>query len=450
MKKEHNLLIGSISTSFTKYVATSTAGMIMVSMYILFDTIFIGQSMGHEGLAALNISIPIYNLLFGTGILIGTGSATVISISRGGNKMKDAIRAYEHSFLLGFLIGLAFSIIGSIYLNSIIKFLGSSSNNIGMVNEYLGIIIPFSWSFIMVYNLSAIVRNDNGPRRAMLAMGLGGITNVIFDYILIFPLNMGMKGAAIATVMSSLVSLGTLSWHFLGKHSSYKLKSIKLDRVLSLRIFRIGFPSFIIEVSTGVIIFLFNKELIGILGDLGVSAYSIIANIALMTTSIFTGISQGMQPILSINYGAGKFSRLLKVRRYGIVLSMFIGFITLLLGLLVPEFLISIFTSETGEIVNITKVGIKLYFFAFPIAGVNIIMTSFFQSIEQTKLSTTISLMRGLILSFLCLKVLRTIFGAVGIWVTMPVAEGLTLCLTLLLLYSMDGQFFSLNKIVEV
>lgn len=427
MKNHNDLLDGNVGKLFTKYVLTSTIGMLMVSMYILFDTIFVGQKFGEVGLAALNISIPIYNLLFGIGILIGTGSATLISVNLGRNDKDSANKAFEHAIILGVAIGAVITILGLVFLDNIIILLGASDNNIAFVKEYLTIVFTFSWSFIMTYNLSPIIRSDGGPRRTMIAMGLGGLTNIVFDYIFIFPLNMGMKGAAAATVLSSLVSLLILSWHFIGKHSEFKLKGFKIKLANTVKIFKIGLSSFIVELSSGLLILLFNKELLKIMGDIGVSAYSIIANIALMVTSILTGVSQGMQPLVSINYGADKLDRTYKIRRLGFITAISIGIFFLTIGLLYPTFLISVFTSAKGAIVDITKAGMRIYFIAFPIIGINVILAGYYQAIEQARLATTLSLLRGPVLTFILLKLLTYTLESIGIWITTPITELSTL-----------------------
>jgi putative MATE family efflux protein len=434
MKRKMNLLEDNILKIFFKYLITSTAGMLMVSLYILFDTIFVGQGLGKEGLAALNISIPVYNLIFGTGILIGTGTATIMSISLGKGNQKKAQAAFNHSIVLGLGIGLIYTVLGLTFLEPLAILLGAGEESLPMVKEYLGVIIAFSWSFLMVYNLSNVVRNDHGPKRVMIAMGAGGITNVIFDYIFIFPMNMGMRGAAIATVMSSLASLIILALHFYKGNSMFKITSLKLQWSLIKGIGAIGVGSFIIEISSGLVIFLFNRELLKLIGDIGVSAYSIIANISLMCVAVFTGIAQGMQPISSINYGAKKLDRVYAVRKLGLAAAIAVGAFFLAFGLTMPRLIVSMFTSETGEIVNITVEGIRYYFIAFPIMGINIIMGSYFQSIGKAKYSTTISLCRGIIFTIVGLKILSYMLGVTGVWVTVPVAEVGTLIIVAMIL----------------
>lgn len=445
MKSKSNLLEDNILRVFLKYLVTSTAGMLMVSLYILIDTIFIGQGLGKDGLAALNISIPIYNLLFGTGILIGTGSATIISINIGKGNIEKAKAAFNHSVILGIGIGAIFTISGLIFLESLARILGAKNEILPMVKEYLTVIIAFSWSFLMVYNLANVVRNDNGPKRAMLAMAAGGITNVIFDYIFIFPMGMGMRGAAIATVMSSIVSLVILTLHFFGGRSMFKLTSLKLQGELIKRIAAIGIGSFIIEISSGVVIFMFNRELLKLIGDIGVSAYSIIANVSLMCVAVITGIAQGIQPISSINYGAKKLQRVYTVRKLGILSAVAVGAVFLAIGLTIPRVIVSAFTKETGEIVDITIKGIRYYFLAFPLIGINIIMGSYFQSIGKAKYSTTFSLCRGIIFTVVGLKVLSQFLGITGVWMTVPAAEAVTLVIVMVVLLKNGRMRYTSN-----
>jgi putative MATE family efflux protein len=435
LRKTMNLLEDNIFKLFAKFAATSIAGMLMVSLYILFDTIIVGQGVGKDGLAALNISIPIYNLIFGTGILIGTGGATAMSISIGAGRMEKANKAFDHAVVLGIIVGVVYTIFGTIFLEEIAYFLGASPATLPMVKEYLGVIVLFSWAFLMVYNLAAIVRNDHGPKRSMIALGAGGVVNVVFDYIFVFPLGMGMRGTAIATVMSAITSLIILLFHFIGGHSSFKITSFKLHFSLINRIISIGIASFIVEVSSGIVIFLFNRELLGRIGEIGVSAYSIIANVSLMCVAIFTGIAQGIQPIASTNYGAGKYKRIYAVRRLGMITAIVFGVLFFLAGMLMPEVIVAAFTGEKGQIVDLTKEGIRYYFLAFPLMGINLIMGSYFQAIEKTKYSTAISLCRGIIFTTTGLKLLSNALGVTGIWITVPAAEVATLVVVFIILY---------------
>jgi len=433
MQKKLNLLEDDIKKLFVKYVSTSVLGMITVSLYILFDTIFIGRGIGKEGLTALNISLPIYNLIYGTGMLIGVGGATAMSISRGAGEEKKAQKFFKSALTLGVIMGISYSLLGIIFLERISLALGASKESLPLVKEYLGVIILFTPFFLMVQNLSALVRNDKGYKRAMFAAIAGGLTNLVFDYLFIYPLNMGMRGAAIATAMSAMVSVTVLLAHF-KKDNLLKLGFITLDLSTVKRILSIGLSGFIIEISAGLAIYLFNKELLSTIGELGVASYSIIANCSIMCVAIISGIAQGVQPIISINYGAEKKHRVSISKNLGIVSGILVGGLFLVLGLLIPETIASAFTKEKGEMLSMTVQGIKLYFTAFPFMGISIMVGAYFQAIEKSKYSTFLSLFRGIIFIAILLKVLPLLFGANGIWLTVPFSEVLALGVIALIL----------------
>ncbi|WP_052447524.1 MATE family efflux transporter [Clostridium polynesiense] len=441
MKHKLNLLEDDIKVLFFKYVSTSVLGMITVSLYILFDTIFIGRGIGKEGLTALNISLPIYNIIYGTGMLIGGGGATAMSISRGSGDEKSAVKFFKSSVTLGVIMGAFYSITGTLFLDKIALALGATKDMLPLVKEYLGVILLFSPFFLMVQNLTALVRNDRGYKRAMFSAIAGGLTNLVFDYIFIYPLNMGMRGAAIATVMSAMISVSILSLHFTGENH-LKLGVTALDLKVVRRITAIGLAGFIIELSSGIAIFLFNKELLNSIGELGVAAYSIIANCSIMLVAIITGIAQGIQPIVSINHGAMKNKRALSARNLGLASGVITGILFLLLGLWKPEVIASAFTSETGEMIAMTVEGIKRYFIAFPLMGITIVMGAYFQAIAKNNYSNTISLFRGVIFIGILLKLLPLAFGVNGIWLTVPFSELLSLGLIMAVLVLERRSFF--------
>lgn len=426
MHKKLNLLEDDVKRLFIKYVSTSVLGMITVSLYILFDTIFIGRGIGKEGLTALNISLPVYNLIYGTGMLIGVGGAAAMSISRGEGDEEKAQMFFKSAVTMGAIMGLCYSLLGTIFLEKISLALGATRESLPMVKEYLGVIILFTPFFLMVQNLSSLVRNDKGYKRAMFAAIAGGLTNLIFDYLFIYPLNMGMRGAAIATAMSAMVSVTVLLAHF-NKDNTLRLGFIILDLSTVKRILSIGLSGFIIEISGGLAIYLFNKELLSTIGGIGVASYSIIANCSIICVAIISGIAQGIQPIISINYGGGKKHRVRVSRNLGILSGVLIGILFLVLGLLIPEAIASAFTKEKGHMLTMTIRGIKLYFTAFPFMGVTVILGAYFQAIEKSKYSTFLSLFRGIIFIGVLLKVLPMIFGADGIWLTVPFSELLSL-----------------------
>ncbi len=428
MAQKVDFLKDEVYKIFFGYLIPSIVASITVSMYILFDTIFIGRGVGSEGLAALNIAIPIYNVLFAVGLLLGIGGATAVSISIGRKKLNKVDEIFTNSIIVAIICSITFTILGSIFVKDICYFLGANENNIVLVKDYLSIVIMFSFSFLMVNTLSAFIRNDKAPKLVMYSTAIGAITNIIFDGLFVLVFHWGMRGAAIATVGSSLLSLFTLIYfHFIRGNSSLKLIRIKVKYKVLKRVVRNGTPSFIIEISSGIVIFAFNTVLNRIVGTIGVSAYSIIANISLICVAIFSGITQASQPIISINYGAKELVRVNKVLKMGVITATIFGAVFFMIGMLFPEYIVLLFNRDSAELISITVTGIKLYFIGFLFMGINIILGAYFQAIEFSTLSTVISMSRGIGFTLLGLIILPNILSLNGVWLTVPFAEILTL-----------------------
>lgn len=421
------ILEGNINLIFLKFLFNSVFAMLIVAFYIMIDTIFIGRGIGSEGLAALNIALPVFNILNATGLLFGMGGATALSVSRGKKDIEESRRIFSQTIITAITIGIIYSVLGIMFREQIAYALGASDKNVKLVIAYLNGILFMSFSFMLVHTISSFVRNDNRPRLAMIATVVGGIANIILDYIFIFNFKMGMTGASLATSISSFLSLSILISHFFSKKCSFKFIKFKftLDRLS--RILLNGTASCIIELSSGIVIFVFNIAILNIIGDIGVSSYSIIANISLICTAIFTGIAQAIQPIISINFGANKNDRVKRVKNMALISAGIVGLTFYIVGLTMPNKIVSLFTSETGEIIDITINGIKYYFIGFLVMGFNIVLGSYYQSREFSAISNYISLGRGVIFIIIGLTILPRLFGINGVWLTIIFSEIMTL-----------------------
>ena len=418
---------------FFKYLIPSVGGMLGVSLYVLGDTMVVGRGIGSVGLAALNISIPIINVFNGLGLLFGVGSATAISISRGRGDEKQVNNIFTISLMLSILLGIVLTVLRVFFLDELCMVLGASKDTFQMSRDYLGVLMSFSVLFLLNYTLTVLVRNDGNPNLAMWGMLTGSIVNVILDYIFIFIFDLGMKGAAYATSISPMIGLMILSVHFIKKKNNMKFIKLKLKFSIIKRITSNGFASFIVELSAGIVIFIFNKVIIDLIGDIGVSAYSIIANLSLIATAIFTGIGQAIQPIVSINFGANKMKRVYEAGKYAIYTSLIAGVLFYLSGLLFPEFLVSVFSKGDKVLLDITVKGIRIYFMSFVLMGINIVITSYLQSKEYARTSMKISLLRGFVFTVAYVLPLSKIFAMTGVWMTLPLAELSTVILSILL-----------------
>lgn len=434
MKSSSDLLKDDIKTLFFKYVSAAIAGMIMNSLYILADTVFIGRWIGPRGLAALNIAIPVFNILFATALLFGVGGATAISVVMGKKDYEKVNNIFTLSIAFISLFGIIYSLFGTLFLEEISCVLGAESTNIELVTDYLRPVLMFSFSFLFVYGLTPLVRNDRAPQLAMMATIMGGITNIFFDWLFIVVFEWGMKGAASATVMSAFVSIIILASHFIRGDANLKLVKMKFDFSLFKRIFTNGLPSFIIEISSGIVIVSFNLVILNLLGEIGVSAYGIIANIALICAYMFTGLAQGIQPLISINHVAGLKIRVEKIRKYGIVSALIFGSSFFIVGTIFSKELISLFTDASFELIAISTRGIRIYFISFIAMGVNIVISTYFQSIELSNYSTMITLSRGVVVLLFSLFTLSYFFQMDGVWLSIVVAEAVTLILGIILI----------------
>lgn len=433
MSYRKEVLEGHIGKLFLKYTAASVSGMLMISVYILFDTMFIGWGLGSEGLAALSMILPLFCVLFGLGMLFGMGGSTVMSIYIGQKDEHMAKVAFTHALGLMTLFGTAVSVGGVVWIDQICVLLGATADNMQMVKDYAIYLMIFGFSFIGVNALTILIRNDGAPRWSMMVTAIGGILNIVLDYVFIFPMQMGMKGGAIATVISSLTSLTLLILYLAVKSRYLKLVATRIQLALIRRIFRNGAASFIIESSSGMVIFAFNRVILEVMGVIGVSAYSIIANVTLIYVAIFTGVAQGVQPLLSVHFGAGSMERIHKIKGRAYMTVLGLGILFAGVGFLFPEAIVGLFSERNPQLMEITVKGIYYSFGAFLLTGINIVAGSYKQSIEMPFHSTIISMSRGVVLVLLGLMILPVFLGEVGIWLTIPFSEMGTFLLLMLL-----------------
>ncbi len=447
LRENTDLLEGDIRRIFLKYLIPSIGGMLGVSLYVLGDTMIIGRGLGSQGLAALNISIPLINVFNGLGLLFGIGGSTALSISRGRKDYKDIDSIFSKSMIMAFILGILITFIRIFFLDDLVYFLGASEDTFQMSKDYLGVLMSFSVMFLLNSALTVFVRNDGSPRLAMISMLSGSIINVILDYIFIIKLKWGMAGGAFATGLSPTIGLIILSYHFISKRNKFNFKFAKPDFKILKRIIANGSSSFVVELSAGIVIFAFNISLSKLVGDIGISAYSIIANLSLILSAIFIGIGQGIQPIVSFNFGADRLNRVYEATRLGVYSALFLGVLFYALGLTFPEFLVSVFIDADKELLDLTVRGIKIYFSGFILMGINITLASFMQSKEYAKTSLVISLSRGFIFIIIMLLFLPELIGIDGIWLTLPLAEFITTLISLFrfkkyrqaILYSIRG-----------
>lgn len=409
---------------FIKYSFLNVLGMIGLSCYILADTFFISKGLGANGLTALNLALPVYSFIHGSGLMIGIGGGTKYSILKYQNKKNARNQVFTNAVVFTLLLAAVFFTAGIFCSGLIVKLLGADDAVFQMCNTYLQVILLFSPMFMLNNLLLCFIRNDGAPELTMAAMTGGSFSNIILDYIFIFPLNMGIFGAVLATGLAPVISMLILSSYFFKKKNHFHLCRRGISGSLLCSILSGGLPSLIAEASSGIVILVFNTILLRLEGNVGVAAYGVIANLSLVTMSIYTGIAQGIQPILCSNYGKGNLVNVRAILRYA-MLTLLILSAALYLGIFFSaEQIAGIFNSEHNPVLqSIAATGLKYYFTACLFAGFNIILSVYFTSTEQIFPAQIISLLRGFLIILPMTFFLAAIGGVTGVWFSFPATE---------------------------
>ena len=356
---------------FARYTSLNVLGMIGLSCYILADTFFVSLGLGADGLAALNLAIPIYSFINGSGLMIGMGGGTRYSILKSQGNHREANRVFTNVLYLAAVLTSLFVAAGLLFAGDIVRLFGGTGNVFTMSRTYLRVILLFAPAFLMNNVLLCFVRNDGAPQLSMAAMLGGSFSNVVLDWVFIFPLRHGnLPGGIRHRTGASDQHLQGLP-HFLPKENQFKPVACRPQGQRTIRILSSGVPSLVTEVSSGIVIIVFNSLILGMEGNTGVAAYGVIANLSLVVISIYTGIAQGIQPILSRSYGVGDQDRLSATLRYAVIAML--GVSVAIYGALLafaPQ-IAAVFNSEGSPTLQAIAVqGLRLYFIACPLCRV--------------------------------------------------------------------------------
>lgn len=412
---------------FIRYVTLNVLGMIGISCYILADTFFIAQGLGSNGLTALNLIIPVYNLMHGCGLMLGMGGASRYSMLKGQGKSEKGNVVFTHTVALALVFAVAYMIAGGFFAEKISLVLGADQDVFGMCTVYLRTLLLFSPMFLLNDVFVCFVRNDGAPQLSMTAMLVSSFSNIVFDYVFIFVFGWGMFGAVFATGLSPVIGLCIMSSHYFRKKNRFHFTKTEPVGSVFGYIFGGGASSFIVEMSSGIVILIFNVIMLKLQGNTGVAAYGVIANLSLVMIAIYTGIGQGIQPLISRYYGMRQKDKIKKMFRYGLVT---VGFLSVLIYAGVffeAEGIVRIFNSEADALLQeIAEKGLKLYFTGGIFAGFNIVLSIYFMASDRIKPANLISSLRGFILIIPLAFLMAGIWKITGLWMTFPVTEMLT------------------------
>lgn len=418
----------AIQREFYQFVTFSVMSMVGQSLFILADTYFIANGVGAQGLAALNIVLPVVNIINGLGWMFGVGGATQFAITKSQGNLDKANDHFTQTVVSAGLIAIIFTLVSHIFIDDTLYFLGVTPELFEMSRSYFAILTLFSPLFILNNVFITFIRNDFNPRLAMFGMILGGIINIIFDYIFIYPMNMGLKGAAIATVFSPAISLLVCSLHFKYRRRTLAFQPLKLRVGSFLATLRNGFSSFLNEFSSAFVMVIFNLVVLDLAGNIGVSAYSIVANMNIIAVAIFTGVGQGLQPLISAYHGKKDKTAVQTILRLGLMTSLLIGGLFVGIGVFLPNVIVVLFNGDGNlELAKLAVPGVRLYFTSFLFTGINFTMIFYLSAINEGKKSMVISALRGFIFVYPAVGLMSRSLGITGVWLAMTVVEILTL-----------------------
>lgn len=420
---------------FGKYVSQSVLSQLGVSCYILADTYFISKGVGADGLTALNLAIPVFSVMNGCGFMLGIGSGTKYGIMKGTGNEKRGDVLFTSSLCVVTVLAVIFMLIGLLAADPITVLVGANAEVYDMTRTYLQVILLFSPMFMINNLLGAMIRNDGNTSLAMTAMLSGCLFNIVFDYIFVFPMGLGLFGAVLATAVAPIISILILLQHFVKKKNQFRLIRVRPDVRLVASAAGLGVPSLVTEVSSGLVIAVFNLLILGLAGNVGVAAYGVVANISIVVIAIYNGIAQGVQPLLSREYGRNQEKNVHRFLGWAMMLTAILAMVIYVGIYWNADVIAMIFNSGRDmDLQRIAVEGLKIYFTACPFVGANILLAIYFAATDQAAPAQMISLLRGLIVIVPLAFIMANVAGLTGVWMTFPLTE-LVVCVVAYGLY---------------
>lgn len=421
----------SVNKVYLKYLIPTLLGMLSNSIYCIVDIYFVSAGSGSQGLAAMNICMPVFTILSCVGLLFGVGGATIMSISQGSGDMNTRNKAFSVSVFMMLIVGLLFTMFGLLFRREFSYLLGSDDQLLPLVLEYLTPVMCSALPFVLMYSLSVLLRADNNPKLAMSALMVGNISNIILDYVFVSVFHMGIFGASVATSIAPVLSLIAASFHFILRKNTVHFKLRSFDPKVIGRILSVGIGSGIMELSAGAIIFMFNSAILNLGGEVYLAAYAVITNIAYVFKGLLNGFAQAAQPLISTNFGSGIIKRCSKSLRVCLIYSSVFCIVCYGIITVVPGFIVSFFSNGDTNMEAIASKGMIMYFSSLLFTGINTMLMYFFQSIEQGRKSLLLAVCKGFLFVTLGLWILTSLMGVEGVWYAVLFGEVLTFVIAL-------------------
>jgi putative MATE family efflux protein len=429
-----------------QYALPAIIAQTAASLYNMVDSIFIGQGVGPLAISGLAVTFPLMNLSTAFGTLVGAGAATMLSVLLGQKNYKAANKVLGSVVGLNILIGFIFMAVALVFIDPILYFFGASENTLPYAKEYIRIILYGNIITHLYFGLNAAMRSSGSPKKAMGLTIFTVIFNTILDPIFIFVFDMGIAGAAWATVIAQTAAMCVVLHHFSNRSRPFHFdrSMLKIDLRVAKDSLAIGMGPFLMNAAACLVTLFINQQLRRYSGDLGIGAYGICNRFIFMFIMICMGLNQGMQPIAGYNYGARKYSRVKEVFWRTAAMGSAMTTICFIIGVFIPEIAVGIFTHDE-ELVALSAKALRILTIAFPIVGFQMIATNFFQSLGMVKKSIILSLSRQILFLLPLLYALPLMLDADGVWISYPISDTLATILTIFMLGRLFKKFNRLN-----
>ncbi len=417
------------------YIFPAVGSLFVTYLYNVMDGIFVGQGVGSAALGAVNIGVPFITFAVAIVAMFPMGGATIIAIRMGRDDKDGANQAFMSSLTLTILTAVALTIMGTVFSQQIVDL--SGARDLGdemrrMSADYLFYYSAFSLPMLMSNCLSVFVRNDGSPALSFVGMCAGAVSNIFLDWLFIFPLQMGVIGAAVASGLGQIVSLLVLLSHFIRKHGNLRIRRFTIQPVLIRKICKRGAPEAVTQLTTPVTALCYNLVLAGLVGDIGVSTYSVLSFIYSLANAVLSGVAQGLQPLWGNSYGKQDTKEINDYFRFGITVNLVLSVLVSAGLVLFNEPTIRIFSQEIALIKAASK-ALPVFTLSFIPMALNLVYTSLLYSTKRTKQSDIIAICRGIVVKAIAIFCIPVIWGAKAIWAAPFVAEMITFAIAVVL-----------------
>lgn len=425
-----------------QYAIPAIIAMTASSLYNMVDSIFIGHGVGKMAISGLALTFPLMNLAAAFGSLVGVGAATLVSVKLGQKDYDTAKRVLGNVLVLNVIIGLTFTVLTLLFLDPILYFFGASEYTIGYARDYMQVILLGNVVTHIYLGLNAVLRSAGHPQKAMVATIATVLINTALDPLFIYGFGWGIRGAAIATIVAQIIAL---IWQFKLFSNKNELLHFhrgifRLKRKIVTDSLAIGMAPFLMNLASCFIVILINQGLKRHGGDLAIGAFGIVNRLVFLFIMIVMGINQGMQPIAGYNFGARLYPRVTQVLKYTICGATLVTTTGFLMGMLMPNLAVSIFTSD-ADLIRQSAEGLRIVVLFFPIVGFQMVASNFFQSIGMASKAIFLSVTRQVLILIPCLLILPQYYGQTGVWVSMPVADCMASVISGVMLWWQFRQF---------